>query len=292
MRKEFQDVTKKILNDNFNSALLLGDISVFGFQSVINSFPDRVINLGILEQSIVGIAAGYSSKGITPFIHTIAPFLVERAYEQIKIDFGYQNLPGNIVSVGASFDYSTLGCTHHCPADIQLMSQIPRIKLFIPGHGQELSEMIKMYWNSGNLNYFRLSEIVNAESVFVNSSELFKIKEGSKALIIAVGNSLRAVIEAMQSQDVDIYYLNSIDTSKGINIEPIKKHKNVVIVEPYYSGVVLNHLTGVLELGVKILQIGIKREFIDKYGSRLELQKYVGLDAESIYKKIMSFLNF
>ena len=157
MRKTFIKTSSEIIKANENTALLLGDISVFGFKDLINEYPSRVINLGILEQTIVGIGAGYALAGITPTIHTIAPFLVERAFEQIKIDFGYQNLSGNFVSVGASYDYSTLGCTHHCPGDFPLLSSIPGIQLFIPGHPDELSLMFNQNWSNKKLNYFRLS---------------------------------------------------------------------------------------------------------------------------------------
>ena len=70
------------------------------------------------EPTIVNMAAGLSKVGLVPVIHTIAPFITERSYEQIKLDFGYQKLPVNIISVGSAFDYSQLGCSHHCYSDV------------------------------------------------------------------------------------------------------------------------------------------------------------------------------
>ena len=73
------------------------------------------------------MAAGLSKVGLNPVVHTIAPFLIERSYEQIKIDLCYNNLKTNLVSVGNSFDYSGLGCTHHCPNDVMLINNLPNI---------------------------------------------------------------------------------------------------------------------------------------------------------------------
>ena len=164
MRKIFTKVASQLIENEANAALLLGDIGVFGFREVLSKYPQRVFNLGILEQSMISLGAGLSSEEIIPIIHTIAPFMVERALEQIKIDFGYQNLPGNLVSVGASFDYTKLGCTHHCPADVNILSNIPGIRIFIPGHSDEFQDQLKENWNNGSLNYFRLSEHENTQS--------------------------------------------------------------------------------------------------------------------------------
>jgi transketolase len=88
--------------------VVVGDISHGILSKFRNENPDRYFNIGISEPGMVNVAAGLSASGLIPVIHTIAPFLIERSYEQIKLDFGYQNLPGNFVSVGSSFDYSKL----------------------------------------------------------------------------------------------------------------------------------------------------------------------------------------
>ena len=290
MRKEFIETTSKIVQENFNSALLLGDISVFGFKNLLEKEPYRAFNLGILEQSIVGIGAGFAMKGFFPFIHTIAPFLVERAYEQIKIDFGYQKLPGNFVSVGSSFDYSTLGCTHHCPADIHLISNIPGTKIFIPGHAHELQTSIVSNWNSGRLNYFRLSELKNEKPIQKFENSTFRVKNGKKALAIAVGPMLQPILDCLQNEDVEIRYLNEIDTKSTLKIPELNNHKKLIIVEPYYSGVILNNLELDSLNGIQVLQIGVRKEFIEKYGTINDILNFLQLDSKSLFDKITNFV--
>ena len=99
MRKQLIDTMSKTLEKNKETVLLLGDIGVHGFRHAKKKFPNRVYNIGILEQTTVSLAAGLKIAGFTPTVHTIAPFLIERAYEQIKVDFCYQGLGGNLVTV-------------------------------------------------------------------------------------------------------------------------------------------------------------------------------------------------
>ncbi|MGI0134971.1 MAG: hypothetical protein ACREBW_08460, partial [Candidatus Micrarchaeaceae archaeon] len=143
MRKQFVETVDKLLDEDERVVLLLGDIGVFGFRNAAKRHPSRVYNIGILEQSSVGVAAGLAKEGFVPIFHSIAPFVVERAFEQIKIDFGYQKLRGIFVTVGASYDYAALGCTHHCPGDVALLKSIPGIDIHVPGASRELSSLLR-----------------------------------------------------------------------------------------------------------------------------------------------------
>jgi len=136
MRRQLVKTITDILERDSRVVLLLGDIGVFGFREAFKKFPTRVYNIGILEQASVGLAAGLATEGMIPIFHTIAPFIAERALEQLKVDFGYQGLGGSFISVGASYDYASLGCTHHCPGDVQVLKTIPGMRIMVPGHPQ------------------------------------------------------------------------------------------------------------------------------------------------------------
>jgi transketolase len=122
MRKIFPTVVEDLMKKNKKIFCLLGDIGVFSFRNIFKNFKDRILNMSTMEQSMIGFAAGLSKAGYVPIVHTIAPFLALRALEQIKIDFVYNKLSVNIVSVGASNDYAKLGTTHHCFEDINILS--------------------------------------------------------------------------------------------------------------------------------------------------------------------------
>jgi len=292
LRKTFTSTATKIIKENKNASLLLGDIGVYGFKDMLSAYPERVFNIGILEQSMVSVAAGLASEGVIPIVHTIAPFIVERALEQIKIDFGYQKLPGNFVSVGASFDYTKLGCTHHCPGDVNILSNIPKMNIFIPGHAKEFEDQLSNNWDSGKVNYYRLSEQTNSEPIDLGLGEIRKLKKGDRGVLIAVGPFLREALKCLTELDIEIHYSNSITGLNSMKIESEFPGKKVIIFEPYYSGALLLKIIEQLSAnGCEIMQIGIPKEFLDKYGTYQEHLQHLKLDSTSIRNNVENFLN-
>ena len=292
MRKTFVQVASSVLEQNNNSSLLLGDIGVFGFRDMLAKYPERVMNIGILEQSMIGVAAGMSSEGVIPTVHTIAPFIVERAYEQIKLDFGYQALAGNLVSVGASFDYAALGCTHHCPADVNLISNIPTANIFIPGHPNEFARMYLSNWDNGQLNYFRLSESKNREEFLVEIGESVRIQNGEKAIVIAVGPILDELLEVANQLDIEIHYVNGFKSNAEIKFDIQTNSKVVIFIEPYYSGQLAQSTWTTFALNkYSIHQIGVPKKFIRKYGTYRNQLEYLHLNSYKLAERIKEILS-
>ncbi len=155
MRKQFVEAVTYLMNCDNRVVLLLGDIGVFGFQNLKKRYPTRVYNIGICEQTMVSLAAGLSMSGLIPILHTISPFLVARAYEQIRDDFGFQNLIGTFVGVDVYSDHKSLGLTHSCPEDTALMSHVPNMKTFIPTTTIEFDEFLCDNYDK-SLNYIRI----------------------------------------------------------------------------------------------------------------------------------------
>lgn len=156
MRKIFPLSVMEIMDYDPRIVVLLGDISVFAFKDVFEKYPTRCYNIGILEQTMVGMAAGLAMAGLIPIIHTIEPFLVDRAFEQIKDDFGYQNLIGTIVGVDVSETAPNLGFTHQCPWAISHMKDVPNMNTFEPKTPEELDRNLKENYDK-TLNYIRIA---------------------------------------------------------------------------------------------------------------------------------------
>lgn len=155
MRKQFPQTVLEIMDKDERVVVLLGDIGIFAFKDVFEKYPKRCYNIGICEQSMVGMAAGLAMVGFIPIVHTIEPFLVDRAFEQIKNDFGYQELYGNIVGVDVSGSAPNLGYTHQCPYALEHMAHVVGMNVFVPETAEQFDLKFRENYDKG-LNYFRI----------------------------------------------------------------------------------------------------------------------------------------
>ena len=155
VRKQFADTMLKVGLQDSKLVVLLGDIGHFAMQPFAQACPGRCYNIGICEPTIVGMASGLAKIGFHVVAHTIAPFLVERSFEQIKLDFCYQKLGGNLVTVGSAFDYGNLGCTHHCYNDAALIKTLPATQCTYPSTAVEFDTLFRQSYNNNFLTVFR-----------------------------------------------------------------------------------------------------------------------------------------
>ena len=165
LRKQFAVSCTELLKEDEKAVILIGDISHYLLKDSEAVAPDRFYNIGICEQSTVSLAAGMALEGMRPIVHSIAPFLVERAYEQIKVGLGYQKTDVTLVGVGGTYDYADLGCTHHCYSDIALMRAVPGMEVYEPSTSKEFTQLFNAAWANGNPKYFRLSAFEHSHEI-------------------------------------------------------------------------------------------------------------------------------
>jgi transketolase len=244
---------------------------------------------------MVNVAAGLSAKGISPVVHTIAPFLIERSYEQIKLDFAYQELGVNLVSVGGAFDYSKLGCSHHCYTDYSLIAQFENASVFFPGSDIEFELLFKSAYNNKQINYFRLTEFphgIDFEPSQISIGKAIKVKEGSDLTIVTTGSALKRAVEAAKllsvlGHSIEIIYCHSLKPFDSELIhESVKKTKKVITFEEISSQDGLFNLVNSSISGrftYTIEQLAIKK-FVRQYGTFDELCEASGLSIENLVR--------
>lgn len=290
MRQQFTATVTALEEKDKRVVLLLNDIGVWAFRYLKAAYPNRVHNLGILEQASIGVSAGLALTGYIPIFHTIAPFIVERGYEQLKDDFGYQNLNGNFVSVGGSFDYSALGMTHYCPGDVGALMQIPNMQIVLPGTAKEMDRLMTEAYDNGSPTYFRLSESSNTMEHDVSFARAIVVKQGTKATIVAVGTMLSAVMEAAADLDVTVLYYTTVrpfDRETLLHNLPTNK---ILLCEPYYTGALTTEIVMTChDKPVHLDFVGVSCEVPKTYGTVQENLAVFGMDAKSIREKILAF---
>lgn len=278
MRRQFRDTIMELAAHDDRIVMILGDVSVYLFNDFKERYPDRFYNMGICENTLISVTAGLSSQGFFPFVHTIAPFITERSFEQIKLDMCYNQFGGNIVSCGASFDYAWDGATHHCYTDLAILRMLPGIEVIQPGSRKEVNLLIRSQYNNGKPTYFRLSDHPHDIDVPVEFGKGVVLKDSSSEVtVMTAGPILGNVMDACQDLDVNLVYFNTI---KPIDKEIISRFKDSKIL-------VLHDAFGLYEAVCEVPNLsvschGMPDEFCSWYGDLHDVRKKIGLDVESI----------
>ena len=138
MRKIFIETMKEIMKKDPLTYLLLGDVASDVFYGIKNEYPNNILNIGINEQSTIGIASGMALEGLRPYVFSIIPFVLERPFEQIKLDIVQQNV--NVKLIGF-WNYPSAGPTHFT-REPKKICDILGLESFFPKNSLEVKEMI------------------------------------------------------------------------------------------------------------------------------------------------------
>ena len=285
-----------------NLVVLVGDISHGILKPMLEECPGRYYNIGICEPTIVNMAAGLSKVGLNPVVHTIAPFIVDRSYEQIKLDFGYQSQNVNIITVGGAFDYSQLGCSHHCYNDVSLLGKIPNAKVFTPGSPLEFEQLFEKAYSTPGIKYYRLTEyphLRNFESDTITPGKAILAEEGKDITLVTFGARLKSALEASsmlakRKVNAEVLYYHTITPfDEEAIIKSVNKTGKVLFIEESgpYGGLKERCLSALTQQNVNFSwhQIAIT-EFIRNYGEYEDLLAETELDANGIINRIYKHL--
>lgn len=278
MRKQFKSTVTDLAARDERIVLVFGDISVFLFNEFQKTYPDRFYNMGICEQALVSVAAGLSSQGLVPFVHSIAPFITERALEQIKLDCSYNHFPVNIVSCGATFDYAWDGATHHAWTDLAFLRAIPEVEVFQPGNDREVDRLLRWHYDNGKTSYFRLSDHPHPGEFEIERSRGTVVRDcGAQETVVTAGPILTNVLKAAENLPINILYFHTL---KPFDHELIRKfaHSRLKVVHDSFG-----LFEAVCETtGVSVARLGLPDRFCCSYGTIEDVRKMAGLDVESI----------
>ncbi|MFF8841206.1 transketolase family protein [Streptomyces sp. NPDC015127] len=293
MRDRFISTTTRLLDEDPRLALVLAEISRDGFDAAQRRHPDRVINVGIREQLLIGAGGGIALTGMRPIMHTFASFLVERPFEQVKLDLGHQVTGGVLVSAGASYDWPAGGFTHMSPGDVALLDTLDGWTVHVPGHPDEAEGLLRKAVKGDDRVYVRLSNQSNATPHPVTGAGFQTVREGHGGVVIAVGPMLDNVLAATEGLDVTVLYATTVRPFDAAALRAAtdgQRDASVVIVEPYLAGTSTTPATEALaEVPHRVLGLGVSRRELRRYGTIEEHLTAHGLDAAALRKQIAAF---
>ena len=288
MREAFVATTTALLAEEPRTAVVLADISSDAFAAARRDHPDRVLNVGIREQLMTGVAGGLALTGMRPYVHSYASFVIDRAYEQIKLDLGHQDVGAVLVSIGGSYDGAEEGYTHQSPGDVALLDTLEGWTVHVPGHPDEVAPLLRAAARHDDRVYVRLGEQENSRS-YPDAARLRVLRRGGP-LVVAVGPMLDPVLEATRDLDVTVAYTN---TPRPLDAEGLRAlvEGDVVMVEPYLSGTSAHLVAGALN-GVphRVLHLGVGRAEVRRYGTWEDHARAHGLDAAGLRASISEFV--
>jgi transketolase len=299
LRAQFAKTVHELSQYDDSLVVVVGDISHGIFKPFAQEFPKRYFNIGICEPGMVSVCAGLSKLGLNPVVHTIAPFLIERSFEQIKLDFEYQQESGNFVSVGGTFDYSQLGCSHHCYSDVSMIKQLPSSRIFLPGSPNEFDQIFRENYNKPGIKYYRLTENPHGFVLPENKQlpEGTLVRRGQDLTIVTTGSQLKTAsrvcdLLAENQINADLVYLPQVwPFDASLVRASCRKSKNLFVVSELneIGGLFDQCLKETTDLNLDLTNGYEIKGFIREYGSYEELCSLAGLDAEKIYTSIKSF---
>lgn len=268
-------------------------------------FPDRFFMEGISEANIIGMAAGLAMEGKIPYVNTIATFITRRCYEQVVLDVCLHNVPVRLIGNGGGLVYAPLGPTHEAIEDLAIFRAIPNMTIVAPADADEMRRLMPLTVNYPGPIYIRLGRgydpIVTNDEVPFEIGKGIPIRQGSDALIISTGTTLKAAIDAsaeLSRQGIEPAVLH-YPTIKPLDEELILEYSNrvPVIVTIEEHSIIGGLGSAVAELLAeanfdqpkRFKRIGLPDVFPDEYGSQESLLDRYQIGSQKLISIITGF---
>lgn len=295
MRDRFYGIVPDLLDDEPQSALVLAVIgSGYLDPRARARLGDRIIDVGIREQLLVSVAGGLALTGVRPVVHTFAPFLVERPFEQVKLDLGHQGVGALLVGGGGSYDWPEGGETHFGRRDVALLDTLDGWTVHVPGHPDEAETVLRQAMGRRDSVYVRLGEAANARAFDVRRPGLHVVRPGgpsARAVVVAVGPMLDRTLAATTGLDVTVAYAATVRPFDRQGLRALAGSDTVVLVEPYLAGTSVATVEAALrDRPHRVLGLGVGRAELRRYGTVAQHDRAHGLDPAGIRAAIADFV--
>ncbi len=230
-RGTFGTVIKELASENDKIIALSADLTrTSGLEQFAAYYPDRMYNVGIAEQNMIGMAAGLADNGYVPFVSTFANFATMRANEFVRHFMAYMQCNVKLIGLGSGFAMEFFGNTHYGLEDVSVIRSMPNIFIFSPADGLEVAKIVDYASNHIGPMYIRLSgkmnnPIVHKKDFNFIPGKMIKILDGDDVIIYATGSMVNAAIKScgiLESKGIhasvyDVHTIKPFDSSTVID---------------------------------------------------------------------------
>lgn len=304
MRMAVVETLQDIMKSNDKVIALEADLGgASGFAKMQKSNPDRFINVGIAEANMVGVAAGLSVTGFIPFIHSFAPFVSRRVFDQMYLSGGYAHNTINVFGSDPGFTVGPNGGTHTTWEDVALMRMIPNAIICDAADDVQMEWIVRAFVELQGIHYLRsgrkpVANLYKKGSTFeIGKGNL--LKQGKDVLLIAAGQLVFDALSAAEELEkegisvalIDMFTIKPID--EALILQEVKGKKAVVTFENHsIKGGLGSAVAEVLAdhgVGVKLKRMGVNERF-GQVGTPEYLQKEFGLTKEDVVRTIKEII--
>lgn len=238
MRKELSRSLLKLAKSNKAFVFLTGDLGFMAFEELEKELGEQFVNMGISEQNMMSVAASLAHDGFMPFVYSIAPFVVNRPFEQIRNEIGLHDKAVKIIANGGGYGYGIMGSTHHCLEDIALMRSVQNMKIFIPVFNDDVEDVLEMMVEDKHPNYLRLNNSQDRPAAIEKFNSFRQLRKGSSGVVIGIGPVILNAVELNDAHhlDMDIWVIGEIPFVEipGELIKKINQSEKVATIEEHY----------------------------------------------------------
>jgi transketolase len=293
-----------IVKQDENAVFLTADQGSFSLNKLQKDFPSQYYNVGISEQTMINVASGLTLEGKKVFVHAITPFLIERCYEQIKLNLSCMKLPICLMSIGGGVVYNGDGPSHHSINDIAIIRSLPNIAIFSPSDYTSLEWSVRQAGLNNFPSYIRLDKgsypDIHCNEDLNNGAGFSMIRYyGNDVLFVCTGTIIHDVIELSDEMRksgpltgvLDLYDLKDYNVSELSNI--LSQFCLIVSVEEHSViggiGSIVEEVMAKKCFGSILIKMGIQDCFCRYSGDRNWMRHFFGIDKESIRDKLVSY---
>lgn len=302
MRATFFKSLEELYREKNDIVVLTADLGFKLFDVFHEHDPERFYDIGIAEANMIGVSAGLSLSGKNVYSYSIIPFLVMRAYEQIRIDVAYHNLNIKLVGVGGGFTYGLEGITHYGFEDITLMRSLPNMSVVVPADPLEASALAKISYEHQGPMYIRLGRTgdprIHEREPDFKVGKAIMLSDGKDVALFAVGNMVHVAQQVVsmlakkgiRTTLVNMHTIKPID--KKVIIQVASTHGHIFTIEEHYIhgglGSAVAEVLAESQYGGYFNRIGIDVDSEKSIGTPDYLREVYGLTSKSIYKKVLN----
>lgn len=285
--------------------MLTADLCFFsGLERFRNSYPDRLYNVGIAEQNMIGVAAGLAKEGFVPFANTYASFCASRCADQVRVNMSYMDLPIKLIGLTAGYGAGILGATHVSVEDMALMRALPNITVISPADCTEIVKAMLAAAETPDPTYIRLTGPMNTPMVYKEDysfqiGKAVELQRGDDVAILATGSMVarsQKAAKQLETEGIGCSVIN-IHTLKPLDVDAVleanETHKLLVTAEEHsvHGGLYGAVAEALAQHGrhSPILPIAINDLFVHAGGYDYQMLES-GLEPESMKREIMKKL--